>query len=997
MATRKRLTAKSPEPPPSAASEASPPEESDLTVVGIGASAGGLEAMTALLNALPARTGLAYVFVQHLDPQHESSLVELLSRGSRIPVEEAKDGARLLPDHLYVIPPNASLTVSGERLALERREPGPQLHLAVDALFRSLASGFRNRSIGVVLSGTGSDGTLGLRAIKEQGGLTFAQSEASAKFAGMPQSAVAAGAVDFVYSPREIARELERLATSGAAALAPDARLPELLAGDADARRNLFSLLRSTTGVDFSGYKPSTLQRRIARRMAVRRAGSLGAYVNDLREHPEEVRDLFDDLLIVVTSFFRDPEVFDVVGREILPKLTAPARTEPLRLWVPGCATGEEAYSLGILLAEAQEKANRHVPFQIFGTDLSERAIEHARRGVYAESAVGGVTPERLERFFLRTQEGWQVGKSIREACIFARHDLARDPPFSAMDLVSCRNVLIYMEEFLQKRLLQTFHYALRGKGFLVLGTSESAGVQSELFDAVDKKARVYRSKQGMPRMQTDVTLYYPLRPEAPAGRGPAKLPGPGRDEFDLRRETERVLLKRHVSPSLLVNARHEVLEFYGDPRPYLDPAGGPASLQLSKLLQPSLLLELHPLLAQTKRTAKPARKRAAELLLDGEKRTVTLEVVPLGPNMPAEAEYLLIALVPEKRPAGVAEAAAPVEASGEDKEVRLRELGAELAATKESLRSAIQEHEAMNEELRSALEELQSNNEELQSTNEELETAREELQSANEELRTVNEELQKKNELLNVSNSDLMNLLGAVALPEVLLDPGLRIRRFTALCEKALGLIPSDVGRPFSALRLSPDAGTLPGAVEEVLDTLSPKDLELRCLDGRWYSVRIRVYRTEDNRIGGAVLVFFDIDVSKKALLAIAAAKDYAEAIVGTVREPLLVLDGELRVESANAAFYRTFRTSPEKTVGGFVYELEEAQWDLARLRTLLEEVLPGERAFDAYEMEATFARAGRKRLLLNGRQLLRAPGEKPLILLALHDLTGSGEEGDS
>lgn len=993
MATRKRSKAKPPEPAAPAVGP-SEPEAHHLTVVGIGASAGGLEAMTALLKALPRETGLAYVFVQHLDPQHESSLVDLLSRGSPIPVEEARDGAVLEPDHLYVIPPNASLTVLAGALVLERREPGPQPHLAVDALFRSLAAEFQHRSIGVVLSGTGSDGTAGLQSIKERGGLTFAQSEASAKFTGMPQSAVASGAVDFVYSPAEIARELARLAGSVPSGLSPRSKPDDLFTGEGDARRNLFSLLRSATGVDFSGYKPSTLHRRIARRMAVRHADSVGSYVRYLREHPEEVRALFDDLLIVVTSFFRDPEVFDFVGREIVPQLTARDGTEALRVWVPGCATGEEAYSLAILLAEEQEKTNRHVPFQIFGTDLSDGAIEHARRGAYAESAVGGVSPERLQRFFLRTEAGWQVGKTIRDACIFARHDLARDPPFSAIDLVSCRNVLIYMEEYVQKRILQTFHYALRGKGFLLLGTSESTGIQSELFQTVDKKARVFRCKPAPSRMQHDVAAYPAARPLGPA-QAEVKLPARSGPAFDLRRETERILLKRHVCPSLLINARHEILEFYGDPRPYLDPAGGAASLDLGKMLHPSVLLELHPLLALAKKSAKPARKRAAELPLDGESRTVSLEVVPLGPNLPAEAEYLLIALDPSGPPERRSAAPSPVEGSEANQGARLLELEAELAATKDSLRSTVQEHEAMNEELRSALEELQSNNEELQSTNEELETAREELQSANEELRTVNEELREKNEQLNASNSDLLNLLGGVALPVVMLDPALRIRRFTALSEKALGLIPSDVGRPFGDLRLSAEAGTLTKAVEEVMETLSPRDLELRCLDGRWYSVRIRPYRTVDNRIDGAVLVFFDVDDLKRSLSAAEGAKRYAEAIVDTVQEPLLVLDADLRVESANRSFYEAFGTTPERTVGQLVYRLEEAQWDLPRLRTLLEDVLPRETAFEGYEMEATFAGTGPKNLVLNARQLVRDPGEKPLILLALHALaSGPGEE---
>jgi two-component system, chemotaxis family, CheB/CheR fusion protein len=990
MATRKRPQTKSPVPEaPAAAPEPAAPEERQPAVVGIGASAGGLEAMTALLKALPPETGFAFIFVQHLDPQHESSLAELLSRGSPIPVDEARDGAALLPDHLYVIPPNTSLTVSGGRVVLERREPGPQPHLAVDALFRSLASEFQHRAVGVVLSGTGSDGTTGLQAIKAEGGLTFAQSQDSAKFAGMPQSAVAAGHVDFVYSPAEIARELDRLARGAPADLGPKARPEDLFSGASDARRNLFSLLRSATAVDFSGYKQATLYRRIARRLTIHRIDSVGSYVRYLREHQEEVRALFDDLLIVVTSFFRDPEVFDFVQREVVPQLAERSGTAPLRLWVPGCATGEEAYSLGILLAEEQEKANRPVPFQLFGTDLSEGAIERARRGVYAESAVGGVSPERLDRFFVRTETGWQVGKTLRDACIFARHDLARDPPFSSIDLVSCRNVLIYMEEFLQKRVLQTFHYALRGTGFLLLGTSETTGIQSELFQPLDKKSRVFRCKPAVSRIPLGIENYLPASPEPrKAGARPAP------EGFDLRRETERVLLKRHVSPSVLVNARHEILEFYGNSRPYLDPSGGAASLELGKMLHPSVLLELHPLLAQAKKNAKPARKRAAELSLEGETRTVSLEVVPLGPNMPVEAEYLLIALTPARPGNGQAETAA-AEGTEEEKDARHRELGAELAATKESLRSTIQEHEALTEELRSALEELQSNNEELQSTNEELETAREELQSANEELRTINEELREKNEQLNASNSDLLNLLGGVSLPVVMLDQGLRIRRFTGLSENALGLIPSDVGRPFSDLRLSAEAEALTETVQEVMETLSPKDMELRCLDGRWYSVRIRPYRTVDNRIDGAVLVFFDIEELKRSLSVAEAAKSYAEAIVATVQEPLLVLDSELRVERGNQAFYGTFLTNPEKTVGRLVYQIEGAQWDLARLRELLEEVLPKETAFEGYEMEATFVGAGRKKLLLNARQLVRDPGEKPLILLALHEVTGACPEG--
>ena len=861
------------------APHANPGTPGSFPIVGIGASAGGLEAFRRLLGALPTDTGMAYVLVQHLDPDHESILAELLSEATKMEVSEVKGDVRVEPNRVYVIPPSKDMVLVEGMLKLVPRTSRSTAHMPIDSFLRTLAAARGSQAVGVILSGMGSDGTLGLRAIEAEGGIAIAQEPASAKNRDMPRNAIDAGGVDFVLSPEDIARELTRLAKHAYLAVQAEAhssavgtRRADEGDDDDEGLAKVLTLLRKASGTDFSAYKKATLRRRIARRMAVSHVETLDEYAGRLEGDVAEAKALYDDCLISVTSFFRDPEVFQALREQVLPRLLEERPPdEPLRIWVAGCATGEEVYSIAMCVLERTAELSKNPSLQIFATDLSEGALAKARDGRYLMNIARDVSPERLRRFFTKVGGHYQISKAIREMCVFARHDLTRDPPFSRIDLVSCRNVLIYLEPPLQEAVFETFHYALRPEGFLVIGPAETAA-SSALFSAILEKQRIYSRKAstGRPRFHS-VT-----RPMGQSSAGAAEFTPRAKDASEVPREADRMLLARFGPAGVVVDTGLRILEFRGDTSPYLEHGHGQASLNLERLLRKGLLMELRQAIEEARRTDAPARRGGLQVRHQDRLRTVGIEVAPIKGRATAQG-CLLILFETEGMPSRAERRSiSPPSANGTgSKDHEIARLGQGLAQTTEYLHTLVREHDAALEELQSTNEEAVSSNEELQSLNEELQTAKEEVQSANEELATLNQELEDRN---------------------------IHLARYNADIQRAL------VG---------------------------------------------------------------------------------ANALVETVRQPLVILDGELRVEKANAAFYETFRTSAEFTLGRLLSELGSGQWDRPVVLKALQAVLANATTVEDLEVETEFPILGSRTMLLNARRVHAEGDSGGRVLLAIEDRT--------
>ena len=825
------------------------------TIVGVGASAGGLEAFSEMLNHLPPEPGLALVLVQHLDPRHSSSLVELLSRTTRMPVLGAQDGMVVEADHVYVIPPNASLTTADGTLHLVPRPLGHQM--PIDIFFRSLAEAEGSNAIGVILSGTASDGTLGLQAIKAEGGITFSQDEKSAKYDGMPRSAIATGCVDFILPPRGIADELVRLCRHPYVA---QAHAEEAAPSEPDFKE-IFAILRAATGVDFAAYKYATIRRRILRRMALVHVDSPERYLQFIRENRGEVQALFQDILIGVTGFFREPGMFDLLTSRVFPVLFRDPGNNPVRVWVPGCSTGEEAYSIGIALLEYARDHGGKTGIQIFGTDLSEPALEKARTGLYPETIAGDLSSERLREFFVKRNGNFQVTRALRDTCIFARQNLLRDPPFSRLDLITCRNVLIYFGAELQQKLMRVFHYALKPSRFLVLGVSETVGPATNLFHNIDPRQKIYTRNSVPTPVGSDLGAHHMDHPE------PTPLPiADTPPSIELHKKIDQLLLSRYSPPGVVVDGDLKILQFRGRTAPYLEHTAGDANLNLLKMSRGTVGMEVRKLIHRARLKEGTFRSEPLFTGRDQALRQVRLTVTAVRATGMSEPQYVvLFEDVPEDTP-GKGSRKKSTEATPAN-DPRRKKLEHELGSIKVYLQSVIEEHEAATEELKSANEEIQSSNEELQSTNEELLTAKEELQSTNEELTTVNQEMQGRNAELTQINNDLNNLLNSVKIPIVMLGNDLRIRWFTPQAEKVFNLLPTDVGRRISDFKPKINVPELEQLFLDVIDTLTILEREVRDQEGRMYSMWIRPYRTADNRIDGAVMALLEISERKPPL----------------------------------------------------------------------------------------------------------------------------------
>lgn len=965
-------------------------EERRFLVAGIGASAGGLEALGELIRHVPVDR-MAFIVVQHLAPDHESVLTQLLAPNTSLEVVTAADGMSVEINHIYVIPPNADLAVMHGVIRLITPPSQRVPHLSVDYLFRSLAEDLGQSAVGIVLSGTGTDGTLGLEAIKAAGGFTFVQDPSSAKYDGMPRSALASGAADYCLPPRGIGEELERITKQPGLRLGPPTPAPPVHVQNQLGK--LFVLVRSAFGNDLTHYKEATIERRIERRMMLHRIERLEDYVKYVQSNPDELRAFYRDTLITVTSFFRDPGAFEALASKVLPRIVERKEPgQPIRVWVPGCATGEEAYSIAMCLFELCEQTNRDAKIQIFGTDIDEDCIQHARRGIYPANIAADVSPERLHRFFTRKEDEYQISRRIRDMLIFSRQNVLKDAPFSRIDLVSCRNLLIYLQPASQKNVLRIFHYALEPSGYLLLGSSETVGDAQDLFSPVDRKHKIYTRKQvvlpGGPGMAFGVRI--PLESPRPPLRA--------RSMLSVQGLADRKVLELYGPPGVIINEDLEILQFRGRTGPYLDPAPGVASLNVLKVARMELHIELERAIRHA--FARQQRVTSEVMYLDeGKHCVVRLDVVPLHDDAETRVRNLLVLfhrMPPPKEVAVVSPEAGDTGQGVGPLVQRMQALERELAVTKEYLRTTIEERESTLEELQSANEELQSSNEELQSTNEELETSKEEMQSTNEELTTVNEELYSRMAELSQTNDDLYNVLAGVDNAVIIVGMDMKIRRYTAAAERLFKLVPGDIGRSIGFLDPFLGSGALERKVSTVIQDLSALEEEVLASNQRWYALEINPYKTLDHSIRGALIKLVDIDVRKRAQEMTRDVGAYAERFLAPIGHPLLIVDRKMRVVWCNEAFLSSFQLTADETVGNVLANVGARQFADKGLRERLDTVFGSATVFRDYEMRFRLLGGGERSVKVAGSQV-PASQETPLALLSMEPLSEVSSRGPS
>ncbi len=846
--------------------------QNQFPVVGIGASAGGLDAFKKLLKAIPEDSGMAYVLVQHLDPNHESLLVGLLQKVTAIPVLEIADDIKVQPNHIYILPSNKMMIANDGVLELSPRPAKNKMerNLPIDLFFTSLAEVHQSHAIGVVLSGTANDGTMGLKAIKDNGGITFAQDEASAQYEGMPQSAAEAGVVDFILPPDKIPQKLLEVIN-----IIKGKDVEDVPQQDEDVFKQILSLLRIRKGTDFTYYKQATIRRRILRRMAINKTEELSVYLKYLRAQKNEQDLLYQDLLIPVTDFFRDPKIFNSLSKTVFPLIVKNKKEgEPIRVWVAGCSTGEEVYSIAICFRELMGdrfSSDGHQRVQIFATDISEPAIAKARNGIYSKSNVLGLSEEHLKAYFTKNNGDYQVKKSIRDLCVFAQHNFLKDPAFSKMDFISCRNVLIYMEPYLQKKALTTFHYALNPKGFLLLGKSETTSGVPDHFALCQVKGTAKTDKIFT---RKDIAGRFVPMASMRSEKSYVDTPVKSKNEVmqtDFQKTADDIMLSKYTPAGVVVNEAMDIVHFRGSTGNFLEPSPGKASFNLLKMAKEGLAFELRNILHKAKKENTTVVKENIPIQINGVQRNISIEAMPL-PNI-IEPHYLVLfhnqsLTANSQLPTITKKSTAASKSTLAAKDLRILQLEKELAQSREDMRSITEDQEAANEELQSANEELLSGSEELQSLNEEMETSKEELQSTNEELTVANQEMIGLNEQVT-------------------------------------------------------------------------------------------------------------------------AARDYAEAIISTLHEPLLVLDKNFRIKSANYTFYKTFQVSEKDTEGKLIFDLGNKQWNIPELLELLQNILSHKEKFENFEVAHNFPNIGERIVRLNARELINETGSEKLILLAIADIT--------
>lgn len=953
-------------------------------IVGIGASAGGLEAFELFFKACSVDSGMAFVLVPHLSPDHHSLLTEILQRSTAMPVAQALDQQPVKPNCVYIIPPDRDMAILNGVLQLSSPDKVRGLRLPIDRFFSSLADDQAQQAIGIILSGTASDGTLGLQAIFRVGGVCMVQEPSTAKYDGMPKSAIQKGYATHVLKVEAMPALLQNLTRQSGYRL----KVPPILTGETlNGLNQILLQIRSSTGHDFSLYKKSTIGRRIERRMALYQINEIAVYARFLKQNAHEVHTLYKELLINVTSFFRDAEAFGVLKQEILPPLLAEKGEGALfRVWVAGCASGEEAYSIAMVLRELMDQSSKEFKVQIYATDLDEDAISTARSGRYPASIESDVTPERLHRFFIHSDHGYTIKREIREMVVFAVQSLIKDSPFTKLDLLSCRNLLIYLEQELQNRLIPTFHYALNPNGVLFLSNSESITNYPLLFKLLNRKWRFYQVSKLVakpnPLPLGCIPMAYPESP-TPQKMLPNKLPA-----MSVADLSHRVLLQTYAPASVTTDAKGNILFVHGDTSRYLATPAGPVTTHVVEMAREGVQMALRAAL-QAAMQGEPTLNRDVTLkTAEGEhKAQFSLRLLSNRESQTGENLLLIsfqeIALSTEtKRRRGRS-----LTASAEQS--RIEQLERDLLYARENQQATVEELQAINEELKSANEELQSTNEELQSTNEELETSKEELQSLNEETLTANSELNSKIEQLSVSQNDLKNLMDNVNTGIIFLDYHLNIRSYTREAVKVYRLIATDVGRPLGDITSNLQEDHLLEELRTVLEKLIPCEHEVQTLDGAWYRVRMQPYRTLDHLIDGVVLILNDISLSHQAqriqLDALRLAQELTEGMVNTVIEPLMVLDSDLRVVSVSHAFYAYFQREPEPPAGQKIYELSKGLWNIPLLHQLLEELLPQQQTVEGFVVEHHFAEIGFRRIVFNARRIKTALGDTEWMVLAI------------
>ena len=917
---KKRTSRKSGASEPDASGDAEPMSRQagdDFLVVGLGASAGGIKALKEFFAQVPPDSGMAYVVILHLSPEHESRLAEVLQAATELPVTQVRGSVRIEPNRVYVIPPNRSLAMSNGRLTLSRLKGVEERRAPVDIFFRTLAESKHERAVSVVLSGTGADGSMGMKRVKEMGGVCVVQDPREAEYGDMPRHSIATGLVDYVLPVAEIPQKLVAYSARLGQTRVPVGEL-ERPDTDEQALRQIFTQLRVRTGHDFSNYKRATVLRRIERRINVHELSDLQAYALFMREHADEARALLRDLLISVTNFFRDCESFETLERGFIRRLfLGKGAGDQVRVWAAGCATGEEAYTLAMLLSECAESLPDAPTVQVFATDIDEQAIAAAREGLYTEADVADVSPERLRRFFVKEANGgYRVRRELREMVLFAHHNLIKDPPFSHLDLVSCRNLLIYLNRTAQERVMGVLHFALNPGGFLFLGASESVDGATDLFLTLDKGAHIYQSRAVAPRLPLPI-------PDSPVAH---RVADPRRKDERVRetRAVERLsyadlhqrLVEQYVPPSVVVNEEYDIVHLSERAGRFMQVAGGEPSHNLLKLVRPEIRMELRTALYQAVQNRASVVARNVPVRLEEGTRLVNLQVRPVFSEGDSARGFILVVFddAGEGAESAGPDAAETVIAAGP----AARQLEDELVRVKAQLRATIEQYETQTEELKASNEELQAMNEELRSTAEELETSREELQSVNEELATVNQELKIKIEELSQANDDFRNLMNSTDIGTVFLDRSLRLKLFTPRARDIFNLIPTDVGRPLSDITAHLDAAGLLADAEHVLASLQSVQREVETREGHWYLMNVLPYRTVEDRIEGVVLTFLDITERRRAEALLQASEERMRLLIESVTDyAIIIQDMDGRIEVWNPGAERMFGYTAAEAVG--------------------------------------------------------------------------------
>ncbi len=929
---------------------------------------------------------MTFVLVTHLAPDQRSYLTEIMERHTRMPVHEIEEGQRPEPDHVYVLLPNWYLEMREGRFRLQERRADDRAPATINTFFRSVAADQRNYAIGVVLSGADSDGASGLKTIKGEGGFALVQSPESAVHGSMPRNSIAADHVDVVLPPAELALELARLAhqfTRPDLVSLEGGNTPE---GEDKAFEAILRLLRTVSGLELKLYKPGTIRRRMARRMILQRIETLPEYLRVLQTRSDELRKLQEDVLINVTRFFRDPEFWEALQSTVLPALFRDRPIEnTLRVWCAGCSSGEEAYSLAIALLEYKAEHGIDIPVQIFGTDASERSIDMARNAVYPDTIAGELSPERIRRFFIKADTGYQIAKRVRDLCVFAKQNLCNDPPFSHVDILSCRNVMIYFAPVLQQQVLATFHYALNAGSYLLLGLSEGLRDFGDAFLPVDRKNKIY-SKQGS--MSHDAELYRSYRAsQLSLSRPPTEETGSTWPEAELQRTADRIALARFTPPGMVVDERMNILQLRGDMSSYIEPGPGAVSWSLQRVLRESIATGVWQAVRRAVQENVAVSTAFPFTDKDGESREMHVDVLPItGAGVSSIERSFLVFLQTGLEAKSLPSSHPSPGLSADERENLIVRQEQDLNATRLHLRSVLQERDGRNQELVSANEEIQAANEELQSTNEELGTTKEELQSANEELQTVNDELQQRNLILAQTGNDLSNLLTSVSLPLLMLTSDLRIRQFTPPIQRLLSVRPTDIGRPISEIRLQLSIDNIEPMLREVMETLSTREIEVQDLDGRWFSLRVRPYRTSDDKIEGLVLILMDIDQLRRSQQEMLEARDFARSVIECVPLPVIVVREDLTIQTANTAFRTLAHRRSHDLEGHSFPDLVQLLWGLSTMREHLEKVFGAEQGGTS-ELEHRSTTPDEQMLAIR-LQALQADGHQ-VALVVMEDVT--------